>query len=183
MRIRDYDLSQHRSLTLAVLSDTHSELNPHIAEVVRSCDAALHAGDIMGAAPLNALKPRLGMVIAVRGNNDFPYSWPPEEHTILADIPAAARIQLAGGEIVMEHSDRVYSNDFSQIHARLRQSYPNAKLVVYGHTHVRHVDQTSTPWLANPGAAGRVRVHEGPSCLTLHIDGNDWRIEEHVFPA
>ncbi|HEY5790682.1 MAG TPA: metallophosphoesterase family protein, partial [Gammaproteobacteria bacterium] len=65
-----------QSLRVALVSDTHGHLDPRVAAIVERCDLAVHAGDVGGMAVLAQLQPRLGRVIAVRGNNDTPREWP-----------------------------------------------------------------------------------------------------------
>ena len=177
----EHDFTSERNLRIGILSDTHGELNSQIAELITQCDIALHAGDIMGFTPLSQLKPKLGHVFSVKGNNDFTATWAAEHHQILEQIPDQTTLHLTGGELVIEHSHRVYDENWKNIHAALRRDHAHAKLVVYGHTHIRTVDQTALPWLLNPGAAGRVRTHDGPSCIVLTVKNEDWIIEEHVF--
>ena len=47
-------------------------------------------------------------------------------------------------------------------HTDLRWDHADARLIVYGHTHIRVVDQKEVPWVVNPGASGKVRNHGGP---------------------
>ena len=175
------DFSDHDSLKIGILSDTHGSLNPAIEEFIRHCDIALHAGDIMGAAPLRAMQPRLGHTLAIRGNNDAPSTWHSDDHAMLEEIPDLLELELPGGKLVMEHSDRFWNPDFERIHQALRSEHPDAQIIVYGHTHIRTVDDSQVPVLVNPGAAGSVRVHDGPSCLELRVSAEKWEIQEHLF--
>lgn len=175
------DLRHHQQLTLAILSDTHGYLDPAVADVVRNCDVALHAGDIMGAGVLDQLEPRLGKVIAVRGNNDSPALWHRAEAHRVHDMPEAVEIHCPGGVIAMEHGHRLATIDSD--HFPLAYRYPDARLVVYGHTHRLRLDDDLQPWLLNPGAAGAERTGSGPSCCRLHIDGSRWRVEMFRFEA
>jgi predicted phosphodiesterase len=45
-------------------------------------------------------------------------------------------------------------------HKSLLQTYPNAKVIIYGHTHKQVIDTESSPWVINPGASGAVRNGE-----------------------
>ena len=176
------DFSEHESLLIGILSDTHGTLNQSVAEVIRDCDIALHAGDIMGADSLLAMQPRLGQTYAVKGNNDAHITWAPEHHAMLDDIPDLLELNLPGGKLVMEHSHRFWDPDFANVRHSLRQAPPDASLIVYGHTHKRCVDKSQNPVVVNPGAAGAVRVHDGPSCLVLSVSEQRWELSEHLFP-
>ena len=175
------DFSDLPSLKIGVVSDTHGHLNADIARLIRQCDIALHAGDIMGASALRALKPKLNHVIAVKGNNDAPSTWAPQDRHMLDDIPDRVELRLPGGTLMMEHSHRMWDRNTLNIHRTLREEYPGAQLVIYGHTHICTVDDSVVPVVANPGAAGRTRVHNGPSCLLLQVDACRWEIETLYF--
>jgi len=177
----EIDLSEHDALTIGILSDTHGSLNPDIEAFIQQCDIALHAGDMMGADSLRALKPKMGQTFAVKGNNDAHSTWEPEDHAILDDIPDQVTLHLPGGMLVMEHAHRVWDRDVGLIHQALRRDHPDVELIVYGHTHIRTIDDQRHPPVINPGAAGRVRVHDGPSCLELRVNADKWEIREHLF--
>jgi putative phosphoesterase len=167
------------ALRVAIVSDTHAWLHPAIADFVQGCDIAVHAGDICGAAILADLRPRLGRVIAVAGNNDVPKLWADSERDIVSALPRRAHIRLPGGVLAVEHGE---DHGFQHPdHAALREAHPNARLIVYGHTHKRVLDDGSAPWVLNPGAAGRTRTHGGPSCAVLEAAADAWRVELRVF--
>lgn len=177
------DFSEHKTLRIGIVSDTHGSLNSAIADFIRQCDIALHAGDIMGSSSLAALQPRLGHTLAVKGNNDAHSSWNEEDHALLDEIPDLLELNLPGGKLVMEHSHRFWHHDTEKTHQALRKAHADAQLIVYGHTHIRAIDDSQQPALVNPGAAGAVRVHDGPSCLELNVTPERWEISEHLFPA
>ncbi|MEA3291707.1 MAG: metallophosphoesterase family protein [Pseudomonadota bacterium] len=177
---RKFDLREAGNLRLAMISDTHGELDEQVAAVVGGFDLVLHAGDICGAPVLEQLAAGGRELIAVRGNNDIPRLWPEAERGALAPIPEVVHIDLPGGRLTMEHGHRF--PDEGDYHQLLREQYPTSRLIVYGHTHVRSVDQDRGPWVVNPGPCGRVRLKDGPSCVTLEVAGDDWALEMHHFP-
>ena len=163
---------------VAILSDTHGQLDPRIAELVAGCDCAVHAGDVGGADVLAALRPR-GPVVAVRGNNDLPAKWPPDHHSLLHGLPEEARLSLPGGELLVLHGHR--AGPVRSRHRWLRNRYPEVRALVYGHSHRLVCDLSARPWVLNPGAAGRARTYGGPSCLLLAVNARQWRVEEIRF--
>lgn len=175
------DFSSHDSLVIGILSDTHGTLNADIAQFISLCDIALHAGDIMGSSSLNALQPGMGYTLAVKGNNDAHSTWAEADHAQLDDIPDVVELNLPGGKLVMEHSHRFWDHDINNIHRALREEHPEAQMVVYGHTHIRTIDDSQAPTVVNPGAAGVTRIHGGPSCLQLSVCADKWVIREHLF--
>jgi putative phosphoesterase len=121
---------------------------------MNNCDQIIHAGDIMQAQTLEAFSVPL---TAVKGNNDA--------HLNFADV---ATLEFDSGKIVIEHGHEHGWQTPS--HDSLRQAHPDAKIVIYGHTHKQVIDTKSTPWIINPGASGKVRNGGSSKCLILTID-------------
>ena len=167
------------SVLVCLLSDTHGVLADPIAELVRDCDIAVHAGDIGGAAVLRALEPRSGKIVAVLGNNDVAEKWPATDRKLLKDLPAEAELDLPGGILGVEHGHRV--NPVAARHSKLRKRHPQARAILYGHSHRLSCDLERAPWVLNPGAAGYNRTFGGPSCLLLYAGQRNWRVEERRF--
>ena len=165
------------TVKVGILSDTHGYLDDRIAEVIRDCDFAVHAGDIMGAHILDQLNPR-ERVVAVAGNNDHPALWNGDEADIVSTLPKMTDLELPGGTIRIEHGHRL--GGFPD-HEQLRWDHAEVRLVVYGHTHKRIIDQQAKPWIVNPGAAGKERTKGGPSCLILHASEAEWTIETVLY--
>jgi uncharacterized protein len=173
------DVTAFDRVRVLLLADTHGYVDPRVAAEVGHCDVAVHAGDIGGAAVLDALAPRLGIVIAVRGNNDRPDTWPEAEQTRLAGLEQVATLELPGGHLVVVHGDQ--HTPARRRHHLLRQQFPAARVVVYGHSHRLACDCDAMPWVLNPGAAGRARTHGGPSCLILLAADTGWQVEMRQF--
>jgi putative phosphoesterase len=165
---------------VAILSDTHGRLDPRIAGVVASCDCAVHAGDIGAAAVLDALRPLMKTVVAVLGNNDVVEKLDAEDWALLREVPYEARLELGSGMLVVVHGHKAGPVD--RRHAWLRNRYPAARAVVYGHSHRLVCDRSETPWILNPGSAGLSRTFGGPSCQVLSTVRGSWRIETVRFP-
>ena len=167
----------NNDVTVGILSDSHGFLDPGIAEVVNRCDYIIHAGDIFNAHVLEQLKPKKELIV-VAGNNDYPGFWKQEETAVVKALPQSGTLKLPGGLIFVEHGHRLGNHPE---HEQFRKDHAEARLVVYGHTHHRVIDQEAIPWVVNPGASGRVRTHGGPSCLVLHVSEADWKIETVLF--
>jgi putative phosphoesterase len=165
---------------VAILSDTHGRLDPRIADVVASCDCAVHAGDIGAASVLDALRLVVDAVVAVLGNNDVEEKLGVQDWALLRSLPQEMRIELRGGALVVVHGHR--AGPASRRHAWLRNRYPSARAVVYGHSHRLDCDRAQTPWVLNPGSAGLSRTFGGPSCLVLATAGPRWTVETVRFP-
>jgi hypothetical protein len=167
-------------IRVVILADTHGVLDPRIASLAAACDWVVHAGDVGNAAVLAQLRPRGGRVVAVSGNNDVPAKWPGPDRGVLATLPEQALLELPGGLLAVDHGHRAGSP--ARRHATLRRRYPEARAVVYGHSHHLVLDREQEPWVLNPGAAGRARTFGGPSCLLLAIRGEVWELEARRFP-
>ena len=167
-------------MRVLILSDTHGALDPAIEALVRTCDIAVHAGDVGNAAILDALQAACGRVVAVRGNNDVPSKWPPHERATVDRLQDVAHVDVPGGTLIATHGDRFSP---ASRHARLRAAFPGARAIVFGHSHRLIVDDAVSPWVLNPGAAGHARTFGGPSCLILTASEKRWRVEPHRFAA
>ena len=165
-------------MRVLILSDTHGQIDARIAALAHACDAVVHAGDVGNAAVLDTLQASGANLIAIRGNNDVASKWPRGDRVTLDALEDEARIDLPGGTLVAVHGDRYTP---ATRHARLRREYPDARAVVNGHSHRLVVDDAATPWILNPGAAGRARTYGGPSCLVLDARPKAWRVEPVRF--
>ena len=161
---------------IAIISDTHGHINQNIIDTIKDCDRIIHAGDICGAHVLTQLHEICPQLTAVTGNNDCADLWDISETSIVNALPAIAEIELPGGTVAIEHGHRhgIHQPD----HASLRASHPQARVIVYGHTHTMLVDDSETPWVINPGAAGETRTGGGASCMILTaVTQGEWNIE------
>ncbi|MEE9310074.1 MAG: metallophosphoesterase family protein [Cocleimonas sp.] len=162
------------TLTVAVVSDTHSYIDPQIVDLVKECDVAVHAGDICGADIIKSLEPKSGKVYVVTGNND-PYC-----HLTGVQLPEILSFEAPGGIITIEHGHEHGAHQPD--HSSLRATHPDAKVIIYGHTHKQVIDNTATPWVVNPGAAGKTRNHGGPSCLIIECsNAKEWKVKKFRF--
>lgn len=133
------------ALRLLVLADTHlrrdlSTLPPEVWAELERCDAVLHAGDVVTADLLDALRARRP-VHAVVGNND---------HTLVGALPDRLELELAGVRVAIVHDSGARAGR----ERRMRRWFPAADLVVFGHSH-EPVDAAGLDGqrLFNPGSA------------------------------
>ena len=169
----------NKPVRVAIISDTHAVLHPEIEQLIRDCDIAIHAGDICNAEILAAMQPRSGQVVAVTGNNDHPSVWPEHQSDIVKALPKIAKLELPGGIVKIEHG---HEHDMHcPEHEDLRAAHPDARVVVYGHTHRKVIDDFRHPWVINPGAAGNTRNRGGASCLILTASESLWKIDSYRY--
>lgn len=167
------------SLRVLLLSDTHGQLRPEILDLARSVDLVVHAGDIGDPYLLEQLNEGCRRVHAVLGNNDVAAKWPAEARRALELLPMSETVPLPGGDLSVEHGHR--RNPVGKRHRLLRKAYPEARLVLYGHSHRQVIDDAQTPWVVNPGAAGRSRTYGGSGCVLLTAGRREWRLEAFRF--
>jgi putative phosphoesterase len=173
-----FNFAEHDHVKIGVLSDTHSYINPSILEHLSDCDIILHAGDIGSIEVIKQLHEISKDVVSVCGNNDNTQQWNIAEHEDLEYIPQIAEIELPGGKIAITHGDEYFS-DLENWHESLRTNFPQAKAVVYGHSHRLVCDQNAAPWVLNPGPAGETRIQKyGVSCLLITANKEEWKVSE-----
>jgi putative phosphoesterase len=135
---------------LLLIADTHlrlgegNRLTARIAAHLAAADAVLHAGDISDASILEALRDSAphADVHAVAGNTD---------HRL--ELRERITLELGGSTVGLVHN----SGSASGRGARLRRWFPDADLVVFGHSHL--------PW------------HE------VNVRPSDHHIQHHVNPG
>ncbi len=175
---KSFDFSQLYAVKIGVLSDTHTYINPSIVENLSGCDLILHAGDIGSIEVIKQLQQISDNVVSVRGNNDTEYQWSAVEHKDLNEIPQIAEVELPGGAIAITHGDEHFS-EYTTWHEKLRSNFPNARAIIYGHSHKCVFDQSADPWVLNPGAAGETRIQRnGVSCLQIDANKEKWEVRE-----
>ncbi len=166
---------------ILIVADTHGAVHPQVERLAATVDLVLHAGDIGDYGVLCLLAQGGAPVVAVLGNNDVAAKWPAAQKGHLAQLPPVARVLLKGGLVVVEHGHT--AGRVAERHRRLRGRYPDARAVIYGHSHRLCRDTEAVPWVLNPGAAGRARTGGGASCLTLRVTPSGrWQLELHRFP-
>ena len=177
MNVEEHTVNDSQ-LAIGFFSDSHGVTDPAVVEVMAKCDLAVHAGDIMAVAALADVRKHT-RTLAVAGNNDRYGLWDTGLEQVVEPLPDVVRLKLDSGTIAIEHGHR---HGFHQpSHQKLVAAHPDVRAIVYGHTHKQVIDQSQTPWILNPGAAGHIRNGSGPKCLILHIDTEQWRVVAHNF--
>lgn len=130
---------------VAVISDTHAprfwkQLPAAVADQLHGVDVILHAGDVCVPGVLDELA-AFAPVHVVLGNNDGPdvAAW---------GAPETLEIDLAGVRVAMIHdSGQKQGRD-----RRMRRQFPDADLVVFGHSHIPWDTSEDGQRLFNPGS-------------------------------
>lgn len=152
-----------------VLADTHlgADLDKLPVEVwsqLDHCDIVLHAGDVVTHHLLDALDERVP-VHAVLGNND---------RSLVGLLPDRLDLELGGVRVAMVHD----SGTKAGRERRMRRWFPQADLVVFGHSH-QPVDTVGVDGqrLFNPGSAVQRRRQPQRTIGLLDLTGG--RIAAH----
>ena len=161
---------------IALVSDSHGPLHEAIAGQLEGYDCVVHAGDLGNWLSFAALSANFH---AVRGNNDIDTKWPVSELRYLRRIPEVLKIKLRGGELVVIHGHQFPA--LKTRHARLREAFPQAKAILYGHSHRAVIEKSRAPWIINPGASGYKRTFGGAAYIHLAIGDNGWRLRRIVI--
>lgn len=152
-----------RTITFGVVADTHvpdrvKQLSTEMLETfkTRNLDGILHAGDACTKQVVKTLE-EIAPVTIVRGNRDFLFGLRP---------PLFEKMEVNGLKLVVAHGHRSlfhYMIDklatiqhgymFSRYYSQLHQDYPDADIIVFGHTHHQTARWVGGQLLFNPGVA------------------------------
>lgn len=150
-------------MKVVVVSDTHAPRRwrtcpPRVAAELRGADLILHAGDVCTAAVLDELA-QYAPLVAVAGNNDG------------ADVtawgaPDTAVLGVGGLCVGMVHD----SGSAAGRLVRMRRRFPEAGLVVFGHSHIPlYADDATGFAIFNPGSPTDRRRQPHGTIGVLHI--------------
>jgi len=186
-------------LNIGILSDTHiphrlKRLPGAALDALAGVDLILHAGDVDDPAALGSLR-AIAPVHAVRGNVHFQ-----DFSDGGAALPAVVELSLAGQRVVLTHGHRpgllgfclkgrdmvakrlgLTDNGHLNKHTvrRLARMYPEADIVVFGHSHRAYVERVGRTLLINPGAVCPSRG-EQPTVARMRLGAG--RPEVEIVP-
>ncbi len=152
-------------MTIGLISDTHSFLDPKVFDYFQACDEIWHAGDIGEAKVIDDLasfKP----VRAVYGNID--------DKSIRLRYPEKLVFELEGVKVYMIHIGGTPPRYAKGVKADLKAEQP--KLFICGHSHILKVmpDRALNSMLyMNPGAAGRQGFHRMRTLLRFDLEAGN----------
>lgn len=161
-------------MKVAVLADTHTNGMTRTVPMgawpyLESADHILHAGDVVDPALLHELQ-ALAPLTVVMGNCDG---------SDVRDFGAGDRadVILDGINIGMIHD----SGPKDGRHERMRKVFPEARVVVFGHSHIPWNEDSEGLLLFNPGSPTWKRRAPFTSMGLLWID--DGTVEGEIFPV
>lgn len=150
-----------------VIADTHlprraSALPEGLLPQLERTDLILHAGDLMDPGLLGDLA-AYAPVQAVRGNLD-----PPETR-----LPETVQFEFGGVRTAMIHD----SGPKRGRRNRLRRRFPEARVVVFGHSHIPWLEDEEGLLLLNPGSPTDKRRQPEHTFALLRVEGGEARAE------
>lgn len=161
---------EHR---IGVISDTHIPTFARIPEAVwqhfAGVELIIHAGDLSTLSVLNELE-TIAPVEAVQGNV--------EREEVVMKLPIKKELRVGGIRIGVVH----ILGD-ARSHARVaRQEFPNARAVIFGHSHIPYNEEHDGQLLFNPGSATDRRRQPTCSIGLLTIDDVTGSVRGEIIP-
>ncbi len=149
-------------MDVAVISDTHAprfwkRCPPRVAALLSGADLILHAGDVCRAETLDELAAYAPVLVAL-GNNDGPdvAAWGATE---------VVESTLDGLRVTMVHD----SGPARGRGPRLRARFPEADLVVFGHSHIPWDETVEGQQQVNPGSPTDRRRQPHGTMMRLRV--------------
>ena len=151
----------------AVIADTHiprrartlpENLLPHL----KQANLILHAGDLMDPTLLSEMA-SYAPVRAVKGNLD-----PPE-----LKLPEVLQFEFGGARIAMIHD----SGRKKGRRSRMKRRFPEARVVIFGHSHIPWLEDAEGLLLLNPGSPTDRRRQPEHTFALLWVEEGEVRAE------
>ena len=152
-------------MRIAVLSDTHGLLRPEVKNIIGTCEAVLHAGDINSRKVIDEMEeaaPAGVPFYIVRGNNDKEWA---------RSLPLYQEFSLDGMNFYMVHNKRDIPEDLG-----------DRQIVIFGHSH-KYLEEIRDGrlWL-NPGSCGKRRFNQDITMAVLTVREDGWHVERIDIP-
>jgi uncharacterized protein len=148
-------------MTIGLISDTHSFLDPKVFEHFRTCDQIWHAGDIGDASvatSLEAFKP----FKAVFGNID--------SIELRSRYPEDLWMTVEGINVLMTHIGGVPPTYNGRVKKIMKGKVPD--IFICGHSHILRIKRDpeyNNMLYINPGAAGNHGFHHMKTLVRFEI--------------
>jgi len=158
---------------LGIISDTHIPHFKRIPEAVwkhfANVELIIHAGDLSTLAVIEQLA-TIAPVEAVQGNI--------EQDDVIQKLPIKREVLVGNCRIGIVH---ILGN--AQYYARTaRQEFPNARVVIFGHSHNPYNQEHEGQLLFNPGSANDRRRQPTCSIGKLFIDDESGNVRGEIIP-
>ncbi len=149
---------QHR---VGVISDTHipqfKKLPEAIWEHFAGVELIIHAGDLSVLSVIDELE-TIAPVVAVQGNV--------EEEEVILKLPIKREVVVGFCRIGIVH---ILGDSHNRVKVA-RQEFPEARVVVFGHSHIPWNQDVNGQLMFNPGSATDRRRQPRCSIGLLYVD-------------
>jgi uncharacterized protein len=157
---------------IGVISDTHIPRHaPRVPDAAldyfADVELILHAGDLSTLAMLDQLSTYVPVEV-VQGNVESP--------EVIATLPLQREIVVGGCTIGLVH----ILGERAHYLRNARREFPSARVVVFGHSHVPHIEEAPGLLLLNPGSATDRRRQ--PVCTIARLTIEDGAPRAEIIP-
>ena len=158
---------------VGVISDTHLPKFKHLPEelwqLFEGVEMIIHAGDLSVLSVLADLE-TLAPVVAVQGNV--------EREEVVMKLPIKREVVVGNCRIGIVHI-----LDCSKDRAKVaKREFPNARVVIFGHSHIPYNQEHDGQLLVNPGSATDRRSQPHCSVAKLYIDEESGQVRAEIIP-
>ncbi len=183
---------------IGVISDTHGILRPETAEILKTCETILHAGDVGKPEVLRQLRD-IRDTYAVRGNVDSGrirefYARETERRKCAEDVKIrtkefeaqaggfevrADKFEAGQAELPEELEIELFGFRIYMIHDKklIRKDLPGVDLIICGHSHKYEVGRLGNTACLNPGSCGPRRFCLPVTMMLLTLYPAEHRME------
>lgn len=156
---------------IGVISDTHiphfKKLPAAIWEHFAGAELIIHAGDLSILSVLDELE-TIAPVVAVQGNVEY------EE--VILKLPIKREIVVGFCRIGIVH---ILGDSHNRVKVA-RQEFPEARVVVFGHSHIPYNQEHDGQLLFNPGSATDRRRQPRCSIGLLYVDDEEKSVRGEI---
>jgi putative phosphoesterase len=156
---------------IGVISDTHIPHFKKLPEVIwehfAEVELIIHAGDLSILSVIDELE-TIAPVVAVQGNI--------EHEEVMLKLPIKREIEVGHCRIGVVH---ILGDSRSRVRLA-RQEFPDARVVVYGHSHNPYNQEHDGQLLFNPGSATDRRRQPRCSIGLLYVDDESKGVQGEI---
>ena len=157
---------------IGVISDTHipefKQLPPAIWQHFDGVERIIHAGDLSVLPVISELE-TIAPVVAVQRNV--------EEEEVMLQLPIKRDIMVGNCRIGIVH----ILGDSRNRTRVARREFPNARVVIFGHSHIPWNEDADEQLLFNPGSATDRRRQPTCSIGLLHVDDDTCDVRGEII--
>jgi putative phosphoesterase len=151
-------------MKIAIISDTHGQLQEDVIQNIKACDEIWHAGDL-GTIEIYDQLAEIKPIKAVYGNIDG--------HQIRQVAPLHQRFEAEGFDVWMTHIGGYPGRYDKMVREEIRQNPPD--IFITGHSHILKVmpDDKLNLLHINPGATGHNGFHKFRTMVILELENKE----------